>query len=187
MGVGELYGCDLDIHPILEMIPPGSDFIDVQTYLQHAVVEALLDKLDKGGTTVLLDIDRLNGTPAAALIPRILELREKEMENLSIPVLGREIVIYDLDMNEIGSEILTGSGESVLLRNLWLTAKGYEILTNLKMGLRTTTRGLERIKSEFKKAGIKYNLGKVDNETELTPCLVSEAMMTLIMKIIGRR
>ena len=59
MGVEELYGCDLDISPILERIPPGSDFVDVQTFLQHAVVETLLEKLDEGCTTILLNIDKV--------------------------------------------------------------------------------------------------------------------------------
>ena len=184
MGVGELYGCDLDILPILERIPPGSDFVDVQTFLQHAVVETLLGKLDDGCTTILLDIDRLDGTPAAVLIPKIHELRSKEMHNITIPVLGTEMVIYDLEMNEIGTEIIPESGDSVLLRELWLTAIGHEILTKLNYGLRTSKKGFGKIKQEFKKSGIKYQFRRVKEENSLELLNVSNAMASIILSRI---
>ncbi|MGD9397620.1 MAG: hypothetical protein PVJ05_14390 [Candidatus Thorarchaeota archaeon] len=181
MGVGELYGCDLNILPIIDRIPPGSDFIDVQTFLQHTVVETLLEKLDEGCTTILLDVDKMDGTPAAVLIPRIHALRAKEMHNISIPVLGSEIIIYDLFMNEIGTEIVPEKGESVLLRDLWLTALGNEILSKLELGFRTTMKGLERIRREFKKSSVKHHLRRVKEESNITPTNVSDAMASLIL------
>ena len=184
IGVGELYDCDLDVFPILERIPPGSDFVDVQTFLQHAVVETLLEKLDEGCTTILLDIDKMDGTPAAVLIPRIHELRAKEMHNISIPVLGTELIIYDIHMNEIGSEIIPGQGESVLLRELWFTSLGHETLSKLNFDRRTTLKGFERIQSDFKKSSIKYQLRRVKEESNLKPSNVSEAMASLILSQI---
>jgi len=184
MGAGELSGCDLDILPILERIPPGSDFIDVQTFLQHAVVEKLLETLDEGCTTVLLDIDRMVGTPAAVLIPRIHELRAKEMQDISIPVEGTELVIYDIHMNEIGTEIIPDQGDSVLLRNLWFTAFGHEMLTKFNFGLRTTMKNLVRIQSEFKKTGIKLQLTLVNDQSCSTQTNVSNAMTSLILSQI---
>jgi hypothetical protein len=184
MGVGELCGCDLDIYPILERIPPGSDFIDVQTFLQHAVVETLLEKLDEGSTTVLLDTNKMDGTPAAVLIPRIHELRAKEMHNITIPVLGKELVIFDLHMNEIGTEIIPETGESVLLRELWFTAVGYEILSRHRFGLRTTKKDFERLQIEFKKAGVKYQLQREKENLKINPPNVSEAMVSLILSRI---
>lgn len=184
MGVGELYGCDLDIFPILDRIPPSSDFIDVQTFLQHAVVETLLETLDNHSSTILLDIDKMDGTPAAVLIPKILELRAKEMHNISIPVLGTEFIIYDIEMKEIGVEIIPALGESVLLKNLWLTATGFEILSKLKYGLRTTQKGFEQIKKEFKKSGMKYQLRCVTEESRLRQANISEAMTSHILSRI---
>jgi hypothetical protein len=185
MGVGELYGCDLNISPILERIPPGSDFVDVQTFLQHAVVEALLEKLDEGGATILLNTDKMNGTPAAVLIPRIHELRAKEMHNISIPVLGTELVIYDLFMNEIGKEIIPERGESVQLTDLWLTALGHEILSKLGFGLHTTMKGLEIIQSEFKKSSINYHLRRIKEESVAATSNVSDAMVSLILSKVN--
>ena len=185
MGVGELHGCDLNILSILERIPPGSDFVDVQTFLQHAVVEALLEKLDEGGTTILLNTDKMNGTPAAVLIPRIHELRAKEMHNISIPVLGTELVIYDLFMNEIGTEIISERGDSVLLRDLWLTALGHEILSKSGFGLHTSMKGLEIIHSAFKKSSIKYHLRRVKEESVAATSNVSDAMVSLILSKVN--
>ncbi|MHA2116552.1 MAG: hypothetical protein ACXABM_13725 [Candidatus Thorarchaeota archaeon] len=185
MGVGELYGCDLDIAPILERIPPGSDFIDVQTFLQHAVVETLLEKLEDGSSTILLDIDKMDGTPAAVLIPKIVEMRQKEMEKISIPVLGTELIIYDVQMKEIGTEIIPAPGNSVLLRELWLTAIGYEILSKFRFGMRTSVKDFSRVQLEFKNAGIKYQLRRVSDDTILTSPKVSEAMTSLILSRAG--
>ena len=184
MGVGELFGCDLDIFPILERIPPDSDFVDVQNFLQHAVVETLLEKLDEGWTTILLDVDKMDGTPAAVLVPNIHELRAKEMHNISIPVLGTELIVYDIHMNEKGAEIIPGHGESVLLRELWLTALGHEILSKFNFGLRTTLKGFGRIQSEFNKSSIKYQLKRVKEEFGLIQSNVSEAMVSLILSQI---
>jgi len=181
MGVGELYGCDLDIIHVLDRIPPGSDFIDVQTFLQHAVVETLLETLDNGSSTILLDIDKMDGTPAAVLIQKILDAREKEMKDISIPVVGTELIIYDIQMREIGTEIIPASGESVLLRELWLTATGHDILSKSDFGLRTTMKGFEQIQIEFKKAGIKYQLRSEADDTIVKPAKVSEAMASLIL------
>ena len=186
MGVGELYGCDLDISSILERIPPGSDFVDVQTFLQHAVVETLLEKIEDGSSTIKLDIDKMDGTPAAVLIPKILDLRKKEMEKISIPVLGTELIIYDVEMREIGTEIIPAPGKSVLLRELWLTAIGHEILSKYGFGLRTSTQAFSQIQMEFKNAGIKYQLRRVRDETSLNPPKVSEAMTTLILSRVGQ-
>ena len=184
MGVGELFGCDLDLFPILERIPPDSDFVDVQNFLQHAVVETLLEKLDEGWTTILLDVDKMDGTPAAVLVPNIHELRAKEMHNISIPVLGTELIVYDIHMNEKGAEIIPGHGESVLLRELWLTALGHEILSKFNFGLRTTLKGFGRIQSEFNKSSIKYQLKRVKEEFGLIQSNVSEAMVSLILSQI---
>lgn len=184
MGVGELYGCDPDIIPILDRIPPGSDFIDVQTFLQHAVVETLLETLDNHSSTILLDINKMDGTPAAVLIPKILELRAKEMHNISIPVLGTEFIIYDIEMKEIGVEIIPAIGESVLLRELWLTATGFEILFRLKYGLRTTQKGFEQIKKEFKKSGITHQFRCVTEESRSRQTNISDAMTSHVLSRI---
>jgi hypothetical protein len=72
----------------------------------------------------------------------------------------------------------------VLLRELWFTALGHELLSKFSFGLRTTMKGFERIQSEFKKSSIKYQLRRVKEESSLTPSNVSEAMAFLILSQI---
>ena len=129
----------------------------------------------------------MDGTPAAILIPKIHELRAKEMHNISIPVQGTELVIYDIQMTEIGTEIIPERGESVLLRELWLTALGYEILSKFNFGLRTTMKNFKQIQLEFKKAGIKYQLRRETDDTNLRLAKVSDAMASFILSKIEER
>jgi hypothetical protein len=121
---------------------------------------------------------------ADSIIPRIHELRAKEMHNISIPVLGAELIIYDLHMNEMGTEIIPGQGESVLLRELWLTTLGHETLSKFNFGLCVTLKGFERIQSDFKKSRIKYQFRRVKEESNLKPSNVSKAMASLILSQI---
>lgn len=187
MGDGELFGCDLDILPILDRIPHGSDFVDVQSFLQHTLVETLLDQLESGGTTILLNIDKMEGTPAAILIPLISKLRAKELANLTIPVIGTELVIYDLEMNEIGSEILPDQGDSILLEPLWLIAHGQELLSDRKFGLRTNYKGLDVIRKVMRKTGMKLNLQRVNKDSCYPNFKMSEAMRALILERVLSR
>jgi len=143
IGLEEFYGCDYDILAALEHIPPESALVDIQTFLRHSLVETLLEQFESGGTTVLLDIAKMVETPAAALIPRIIELRKEEIEKTVVSINGKELVLYNVYMEEIGRTTLPE--ESVHLEPLWLTAYGYQTLCALGLGLFTNLEGLEKI------------------------------------------
>ncbi|RLI56689.1 MAG: hypothetical protein DRO87_03615 [Candidatus Thorarchaeota archaeon] len=182
MGLGELRGCDIDIMPILEQIPPGSEFVDVQCFLQHTMVEVLLDYLENGGSTALLDVEKLKGTPAEPLIPRILESRRREIENLTIPVVGSEIVIYNLDMEEVAALLKPDRGKPVLLEPLWLTAHGRQILSSLQMGLRTDISGLKRIQKALARLGTRTTPVRVSEPPTGYRTSISEAMQKVLLR-----
>ncbi|MGY5873873.1 MAG: hypothetical protein RTV72_16615 [Candidatus Thorarchaeota archaeon] len=152
MGLEELYGCDYDILTALENIPEGSDLIDIQSFLRHTLVETLLEQFDSGGTTVLLDIAKMLETPAAVLIPRIVELRKKEIENLTVSVVGKKLAVFDVYMNEVG--ITTDPKNAVRLNDLWKTAYGFQILLSLGFGLRTDMNGLRKIEIVMDRLGL---------------------------------
>jgi len=143
IGLEEFYGCDYDILAALEHIPPESALVDIQTFLRHSLVETLLEQFESGGTTVLLDIAKMVETPAAALIPRIIELRKEEIERTVVSINGKELVLYNVYMEEIRRTTIPE--ESVHLEPLWLTAYGYQTLCALGLGLFTNLEGLEKI------------------------------------------
>ena len=184
MGLHELIGCDIDLMPILDQIPPGSEFVDVQCFLQHRLVEEILNRLDSGGSTAFLDTEKMKDTPAEALIPRITELRKREIGRVQIPVLGSEVVIYNLDMEEVATQLLPDRGKPVLLEPLWLTAVGRELLSSLGMGLRTDMKGLQKIQRALRKAGVKLSPTRVSKPPGQYPTGMSEAMRRMLLKQI---
>ncbi|MGY5851939.1 MAG: hypothetical protein RTU92_00060 [Candidatus Thorarchaeota archaeon] len=182
VGLSELYGCDFNILPILEQIPPISDYVDVRSFLQHTLVESLLEKLEAGGTSLLLNVDKMKDTPAATLIPKILELRKYELDRTTVSIIGSELVIYDVFMKETDCKVIPDKGNSVLLENLWLTALGYEVLSKLDVGLQTDLKGLKRIQKAINKIGTDLQLERVNSRSVHLKTNMSEAMRALILK-----
>ncbi|MGY5859708.1 MAG: hypothetical protein RTU63_10085 [Candidatus Thorarchaeota archaeon] len=185
MGLEELYGCDYDILEALENIPPDSDLIDIQSFLRHTLVETLLEQFEDGGTTVLLDIEKMIDTPAAVLIPRIIELRKKEIENLVVPIVGKKLVVYDVFMNEVG--ITTDPLYSIHLKDLWMTAYGFQVLQLFDLGFRTNLEGLRKIEIIMDKIGLELNVETVDRPIDNPRSKMSDAMYILLMKRAKRK
>ncbi|MGY5879978.1 MAG: hypothetical protein RTV31_06985 [Candidatus Thorarchaeota archaeon] len=185
MGLEELYGCDYDILTALENIPEGSDLIDIQSFLRHTMVETLLEQFDSGGTTVLLDIGKMLETPAAVLIPRIIELRKKEIENLIVPIVGKKLAVFDVYMNEVG--VTTDPINAVHLDDLWKTGYGFQILLSLGFGLRTDVDGLRKIEIVMDRLGLTLKT-KYVNEPIVNPnSNMSDAMHTILsMRFMGK-
>ena len=180
MGLEELYGCDYDILEALENIPEGSDLVDIQSFLRHTLVETLLDQFDEGGTTVLLDIGKMVDTPASVLIPRIVELRKRELEQTIVPINGKRLVIHDVYMNEIG--VTTDPKDPVQLEELWLTAYGFQVLLSLELGLRTDLQGLHKIKVVMERLGLNLRTEYVTLPLASQRAKMSDAMYSVLMK-----
>jgi len=180
MGLEELYGCDYDILEALESIPPESDLVDIQSFLRHTLVETLLEQFESGGTTVFLDIGKMLETPAAVLIPRIVELRKKEIENTVIPIIGKKLAIYDVYMNEVG--LTTDPIDSVHLDDLWMTAYGSQVLLLLGLGLRTDLDGLRKIEVVMERLGLNLTTKIVTKPFVNPKSQMSNKMCALLMK-----
>ncbi len=180
LGLDEFYGCDYDILTALENIPLEADLIDIQSFFRHTLVETLLEQFDSNGTTVLLDVGKMVGTPADILIPRILELRKKEIEQISLPITRREFILFDVYMREIGQ--ITESYYSVKLRDLWFTAYGCQVLTALGFGLQTDIDGLKKIETLLRKIGLTLKTEKCDECPSDNHFNMSDAMKSLLLK-----
>ncbi len=180
MGLEELNGCDYDILEALENIPPESDLVDIQSFLRHTLVETLLEQFESGGTTIFLDIGKMLETPSAVLIPKIIELRQKEIENTVIPIIGKKLTIYDVFMNEIG--MITDPKNSVHLDDLWRTANGFQVLLLLGLGLRTNLEGLRKIEVVMERIGMNVTTKNVIKPIANPKSVMSNAMHSVLIK-----
>lgn len=180
MGLEEFSGCDYDILEALDNIPEGSDLIDIQSFLRHTLVETLLEQFEDGGTTILLDIEKMLNTPAAVLIPRIIELRREEIERTVVPIVGKKLTIYDVFMREVG--VTTDPMDAVHLEYLYLTAYGFQVLTLLDIGMRTDLNGLNKIEIVMERLGMKLNTKVVENPITSHQSKMSDAMFALLLK-----
>jgi len=180
IGLEEFYGCDYDILTALEHIPPESALVDIQTFLRHSLVETLLEQLDSGGTTALLNIAKMVDTPAAVLIPRIIKLRKNEIEKTVVSINGRELILYNVYMEEVDRTTLPE--QSVHLEPLWLTAYGYQTLSALNFGLQTDLKGLERIKQTMTKLGVVFITKRNAPNIKIPQTKMSEALISIIMR-----
>jgi len=185
MGLEELYGCDYDILEALENIPPESALIDIQSFLRHTLVETLLEQFEEGGTTVLLDIEKMLNTPAAVLIPRIIELRKKEIENTVVQLIGKKLTVYDIFMNEVG--ITTDPMDAIHLEDLFLTAYGFQVLCLLDLGSRTNLEGLRKIEIVMDRLGMNLTVKNMKDSIVNPRSKMSDAMYSLLMKRILRK
>jgi hypothetical protein len=128
----------------------------------------------------LLDIGKMVNTPAAVLIPRIVELRKRELEQTIVPIIGKKLAIHDVYMNEIG--MTTDPKDSVQLDELWLTAYGFQVLLSLQLGLTTDLEGLHRIKVVMQRLGLNLRTEFIKNPMVSQRAKMSDAMYSLLMK-----
>ncbi len=178
MDLAEFSGCDLDLVPILDQIPPGSDFIDVRSYLQHTLVENLYNHISAGGSSILLDTSKMKGTTAEVLLPLIEAQRTVELRRAQVRLLGRELVQYDVYMNESKSLFIPDCVNFVDLENLWMTAIGFQILSDLGFGLYTDGRGLKQVQKLIGKVSwsdqrLSFDASHISIDTKMSPAMKS--------------
>ena len=184
IGLPEFYGCDINIHPLLELIPHDSESIDVKTFLQHRIVEMLLARIDNGASTILLDIKKMKGKPAEVLIPHIKKIRRKEIQNVSVYLDAREILCYDVFMKETDRKLIPKQNQSVNLETLWLTAYGYQVLRKCRVGLHTDIEGLRKIERALSKIDAPLKLDIYGECKDSYKTSISKSMREFILSKI---
>ncbi len=101
------------------------------TYIVDSLIKEIEEQLCNGGPTVFFDIERILETPAAGLVPLIVERRQIEIE---------ELVIY------LGND-------EVDLRPLWLTEYGFRVLSHFGMDLFCNIDEFTKIQMAFHSLG----------------------------------
>jgi len=112
IGIPELACYDGSISDIIEIIPTSGTYEEGVLEIQTNLITLLSEQLDKGGSTLFFDIDRLSTTPGSVLVPQIVSQREKELRNL---------VLYHYQ-------------SKVNLMPMWLTGFGFSILQAARVG-----------------------------------------------------
>jgi hypothetical protein len=109
LGLRGLEGCRARIHDVVSLVPEGSDFESGRKFILNHLLERLAIRLKRGESTIDIDIEFLKKNEGIKLIPRILELREREMKKL---ILGKGVTRTNLN-------------------DLWNTYYGHMVLKSL--------------------------------------------------------
>jgi hypothetical protein len=130
---------------------------------REAMVELVCRQVDRGGTTIGLDVERMTEhRELAARVQRVLELRRREMEAVEVSV---------------------SSPEEVDLSALWLTADGQSVLRWMRLGRTCTPNELDRVREALSERGISLKVGKARLER---PESMSEPVGEYVLRLADR-
>jgi hypothetical protein len=131
---------DGPLKEILSPVPEDVGFLTARSILYDRIIELIGNQLDRKGPTLFMDIDRLATTRGSRLVPKILERREKEIQNLRIP-------IYNGFAN---------------LMPLWMTTYGHAVLKSLDIEeIEIPHARLRKIRGVLKDAGLKIRTRRI--------------------------
>ena len=145
-GIGELGGLDCNPKWILERAEDASDYRQAQNSVIEGVVDLLEKQFEQGGSTLFLDIEELSQSRASRLIPKIHELREREINETFIPVVQ-------------------GMAD---LRYLWCTNYGFSILSTMSVKeIWMNLRMLRKIQAAMERIDVTLKLEEEPEKPEL--------------------
>ncbi|NHJ14299.1 MAG: leucine-rich repeat domain-containing protein [Candidatus Thorarchaeota archaeon] len=161
-GLG-LYDGPLD--DLLGFIDEHSSYDEAKENLYDRMLTLVEKQLEANGATMFIDIDRLSTSRASKIIPKVLERKREEIEDI----------------------LLTVQNQIVDLRPLWLTSYGYEILKSMELSqLEVSTEQFQKIRKAFKDAGfvIRTRKGSVRGFMESPQPRMSRQMIQHILSLI---
>jgi hypothetical protein len=168
LGMADLIGYDRTIDALLTYLL-DLDFKSGCEYIYDAMLTRLGEQLERGGTTIFMDVEKMSTTKAAGLISRILELRESEMQGLQ---MSKREEVVDVEREEF-----------VDLTSLALTAYGFKILYPLETHYLVPIEDLESINKWLQEA----NLPPVEliDEEVTRQSHISDAMFEIVSNRLG--
>ncbi|MHA2140247.1 MAG: hypothetical protein ACXADC_10035 [Candidatus Thorarchaeota archaeon] len=141
LNMEELSGLDTDPKEILTDVSAEDGFESSKEQIYDKVVELLAEQVERGGSTLFLDVLKMKDTRASRLIPSIVKQRKNELEDLEV-------------------QTLRGTG---FLHSLWMTSYGYDILSALDYGLTAKTEELNQIRAVFDEADFDLAIERVSS------------------------
>ncbi len=95
---------------LLTHIPPKMSYKCAKVAIQEETISLLKNQIESGGSTHFLDVEKITISPAAILIPSIIENRRKEMENLRIERINGKVDGRIFYFTHYGRQILAQLG-----------------------------------------------------------------------------
>jgi len=162
LGMMELAGLDDNPKKLLQGTNSSTSLKEAGHIIFDNAVRLLETQLDNDGPTLFLDIDKMRKTRASKLIPKIVERRRNEVENVVIP----------------------SKGSKVFLESLWMTHYGMQILQATNMDLVTNLESFNSIKRSFDELDMNIKTEDV-GATQLSDTIkISRGMQNHVLNFI---
>jgi hypothetical protein len=154
---------DCDLSAFFLSIPPDTPTDRAREQVRERLLDKIAQAIDQEGATTGLKLEELSKRHGeiAKIAQRIIRLRKAEMHRVQVGTQDDE---FDL-------------------RELWLTAYGYEVLTALEMRFATDLEGVKRVKSALAELGLKLKTG----ETSKPGTRMSDELKQAILWIAQNR
>ncbi len=139
LGLGDYGFIDHDLRQLFISIPPHMPLPTVREHIRPTLVMLIAEAIDEGRATAGFSMEKHLSPHAkiASMTQDIVELRTSEIQKVRLGV----------------------SKDGVDLRDLYLTAYGYEILSTLGLKLRISIDELSKVSEAFSKLGIDLKIG----------------------------
>ncbi|MFW9889694.1 MAG: hypothetical protein ACFFER_16010 [Candidatus Thorarchaeota archaeon] len=117
---------DADISKFLCSIPPETSIDEAPNIVRPFLIETVCEQIDRGGTTILLDINSLMGIgEIARRLDSILELRDTEMMQVKVNRWLHMVWQY-----QIQPLVLTAYGFSILMQIRGFSDPEFQVIEN---------------------------------------------------------
>jgi hypothetical protein len=137
-------GLNSSIVPVLRAGLVESDYANLRAYIRSELTNLLKEQVMQGGPTHFFDINEMQEIPELAVhVPRILELRKKEIQGVTL--MDRDGVID--------------------LRSIIMTAWGFELVHALGLGLETYAEGCDAIQSKLYELDLEVSISRNEGDT----------------------
>ncbi|MFW9863764.1 MAG: leucine-rich repeat domain-containing protein [Candidatus Thorarchaeota archaeon] len=145
LGLDEYGFFDCDLRDLFLSIPPDTSIESVREEVVNELISQIgkIVESDKAAPGLALEKLIKKHPELAAIAPHILSHRNREMKRLAVTVKGSEVD----------------------LRELWLSAYGYEVLNALDMGLVTDLEGLQEITEALAELGFDLKTDRTSKST----------------------
>jgi hypothetical protein len=132
-------GLDSSIVPILRTGLAESNYADLRGYIRDELTTLLKEQVKRGGPTHFINVNEMQEIPELAIdVPRILDLRRREIESVTL-----------IDRNGV-----------IDLRPVIMTAWGFELVNALGLGLETDAEGCDAIQRKLYELDLSVNIAK---------------------------